>query len=119
MYALDTDAWTAYFASIDVDRGALASVSLLSGRGRGGGGHSPQSRTLRGIRYDRDHDLLQVGVGGTAQRPALRYFIRAPRRIVVEESADGREIAVYDAERAWTAITVRAARARAARLRAR
>jgi hypothetical protein len=105
VFTLDIDTWSEYFDSISVERYLLASVRLLPADDAG-----PQpleGKRLRAICYDREQDVLQVGVGGTAQQPALRYFISAPRNIVIEESDDGQTIVVDDSRRSRTAISVR------------
>lgn len=121
MHALDADAWVDYFKSICAqDDHLLATVRLLPKRkGVEEGGPALEAKALTAIRYDRERDVLQVGVGGTRERPAVRYFIRGPRRIVVEESHDRREIVVDDSSRMRTAISVREAQhAMRARVRA-
>ncbi len=111
MYSLDSDAWVDYFASIGPHDGPLlASVRLLPGRrDRGARGAIARMDALRAMRYERERDVLQVATGGTPKQPALRYFITAPRRIVIEESDGAREIVVEDSTRRRTAISVRTA----------
>jgi len=104
---LEAGAWTDYFRDIGRDCGRLiATVTLLpddrDGHGAGAG------RTLRTIRYDRDRDALELGVGGGAGLgPALRYFIAAPRRIVIAESRGVIGLVIEDSSGDRTAVELR------------
>lgn len=114
VYALDVDAWTDYFQSLREPEEQLVATVRLLPRRRGAQRNGVQDRdaalkakTLRAIGYDRERDVLVVGVGGTPEHPEVRYFISSPRRIVVEESDGGREIVVDDSRSTRTAISVR------------
>jgi hypothetical protein len=100
---LEPQQWPVYFSSIDLsgDR-VLATVGLLSEY------HCRNAdlpRPLRTIGYDPDEDVLEVLLGGAAShRPALRYFISAPRTIFVTEAHHETRIMAYDGGGSHTLI---------------
>jgi hypothetical protein len=111
--SLPGGAWVGYLRSIALEPGRmLATVTLLPGHGDhdGEGRHNgaAEARPLRSIRYDPANDVLELGVGGHADGPALRYFISAPRQIEVEESPEATGIVIQDATGGRTAIALRA-----------
>lgn len=62
---------------------------------------------LRAIGYEQRADVLEVAVGLNAEHgPLLRFFVAAPRRIVVREAEAARAIIVTDAGDARTAVVV-------------
>jgi hypothetical protein len=107
--SLRADAWADYFRAIRRECGpVLAIVSLAPDRGGADQSGRSVERTLRAIRYDPGRDVLELSVGGVAGRgPALRYFISAPREILVKESPASTVILIEDAGRHRTAVGLR------------
>jgi hypothetical protein len=100
---LEPQQWHVYFSSIDPSGArVLATVGLLSEyRSR----DADLPRPLRTIGYDPDEDVLEVSLGGAAShRPALRYFISAPRAIFVTEARHEKRIMAHDGSGAQTLI---------------
>ncbi len=64
-------------------------------------------RRLRAIRYDAHRDVVELSAGGDGDlAPAVRYFIRSPRRITVEEMPDGSRILIEDGAQGVTEIAI-------------
>lgn len=62
---------------------------------------------LRAIGYEERADVFEVAVGLIAERgPLLRFFVAAPRRIVVREAEVARAIVVTDAGGSRTVVVV-------------
>jgi hypothetical protein len=107
--SIPTGVWADYFRSIELHhRHVLVTVTPLPDRLDGEDHGAPVGRRLRSIRYDPERDIVELGVGGGAQRgPALRYFIAAPRLILVEPAGDTTEIVIEGAHGERTAIGLR------------
>lgn len=105
---LHADEWAEYFDAIPLTRErVLATVKLQPLQDTRGVGVAVERR-LRAIRHDYDRDLLELGLdGGVGRGPALRCFIDAPRRIVVEESNHARVLLIEDACGQCTVICLR------------
>jgi hypothetical protein len=101
---VDALRWSEYFQELAADRtGLLASVGVLCDRSSGQ--RRRIGRPLRAIAYDEGSEVLEVAVGGDPrERPALRYFVSAPRSVTVTEVNGERAILVDDAAGARTLI---------------
>jgi Family of unknown function (DUF5335) len=101
---LNDDDWYEYFNSIARNRDRTVATVALPPEARNA---RPlyRHRALHGIRYDSDADLIEVALGhNEPRRVALRYFVSAPRSIVVEESDHMKLIFVDDARGEQTLI---------------
>lgn len=89
--------WTDYFATVALeDAGALTQVQAVSDARPPHAGVAI-ARPLRDISFDGDRHLIELSVGGaSADRPAVRYFVDDPRRVIAIEAADARTILVLD-----------------------
>lgn len=108
---LHADAWADYFRAVrrECER-VFASVTLRLDSIDRNGASAAVERALRSIRYDPNRDVLELSVGGFADRgPALRYFISVPRQVVVHESPEQTLILIEDSRRERTAIALRRA----------
>ncbi len=110
---LHADAWADYFSAVRRECAqVLASVTLRLDSSDRNGASTAVERALRSIRYDPNRDVLELSVGGFADRgPALRYFISVPRQVVVQESPEETVILIEDARGERTAIALRRAAA--------
>jgi len=106
---LQADAWADYFSAVRRECGqVLASVTLRLDSIDRNGASAAVERALRSIRYDPNRDVLELSVGGFADRgPALRYFISVPRQVVVQETPEETVILIEDARGERTAIALR------------
>jgi len=87
--------WLEYFASpaLGAD-GVLVAVAVI----RDASAHPRRARPLKAIDYDPGADTLEIVTDGCITGDGtLRYFIAAPRRITVAESAGAGAILVEDA----------------------
>jgi hypothetical protein len=103
---LNTQVWSDFFGQLDrCCTDALATVQFhLRGEERN---PARRQRRLRSIRYDGDRDVVELSAGGVEDvGPAVRYFIRSPRRITVEEAPAGSRILIEDGARGVTAIAI-------------
>jgi hypothetical protein len=101
---LNDEEWYEYFNSIARNCARVLATVALPPDGSNGWAVGVQ-RSLHGIRYDSDADLIEVAVGYAAPaRVALRYFVSAPRSITVEEFDHTKLIFVDDASRECTVI---------------
>lgn len=93
---LEPHEWRKYFHAIAIDSdGVLATVAVIAARADSS--QDLPQRPLRDIGYDRSDDVLEVAVGGiVASSATLRYFVSAPRTILVAESDHERAILVDD-----------------------
>jgi hypothetical protein len=103
---IDGEVWGEFFRALDqCCTDALATVQFqLREQER-----SParRQRRLRSIRYDDERDAVELCAGGGEDRsPAVRYFIRSPRQISVEEVYGGSRILIEDRARGMTAIAI-------------
>jgi hypothetical protein len=105
---LNTQVWSDFFGQLDrCCTDALATVQFqLRGEERN---PARKQRRLRSIRYDGQRDVVELSAGGGEEvGPAVRYFIRRPRRITVEEAPAGSRILIEDGARGVTAIAIEA-----------
>ena len=103
---LDAQVWTEFFNQLErCCADALATVEFQT---RGEERHpSRRQRRLRSIRYDGSRDAVELSAGGEGElAPAVRYFIRSPRRITVEEVPGGSRILIEDGAHGVTAIAI-------------
>ena len=103
---LNSQVWSEFFGQLDrCCTDALATVQFqLRGEERN---PAKRRRRLRSIRYDGERDVVELCAGGGEDvGPAVRYFIRSPRRITVEEVPDGSRILIEDGARGVTAIAI-------------
>ncbi len=100
--------WPSFFGSIACGRDHLvAAVALLHDGAAEQTGHAAsRGDRLRSIGYDGERDLLELAVGGIARAAALRYFIRSPQRVSVDQRARQLTIVVRDASGARTVIRI-------------
>jgi hypothetical protein len=104
---LNAQVWSEFFGQLDrCCTDALATVQFQI-RGEEERNASKRQRRLRSIRYDGDRDVVELSAGGKEDLgPAVRYFIRSPRRITVEEVPDGSRILIEDRAHGVTAIAI-------------
>jgi len=103
---LNAQVWSDFFGQLDrCCTDALATVQFqLRGEERD---PARRQRRLRSIRYDGDRDVVELSAGGDEDvGPTVRYFIRSPRRITVEEVPDGSRILIEDGARGVTSIAI-------------
>ncbi len=103
---LNAQVWSEFFGQLDrCCSDALATVQFqLRGEARN---PARTQRRLRSIRYDGERDAVELCAGGGEDRgPAVRYFIRSPRRISIEEVYGGSRILIEDRARGVTAIAI-------------
>jgi len=100
---LEPERWPAFFEEIAcVGAGVLATLEVLRARPNAPAGQPPQE--LHGIGYRPGDDVLELSVAPPGRSAALRYFIAAPRRIRLRESAEGAVLLVEDASGTATLI---------------
>jgi hypothetical protein len=103
---LNSEVWSEFFRQLERScADAMATVDF-NARGRE---RQPSSkpRRLRAIRYDAHRDVVELSAGGDGDlAPAVRYFIRSPRRITVEEIPDGSRILIEDGAQGVTEIAI-------------
>lgn len=104
---LNAQVWSEFFGQLDrCCTDALATVQFQI-RGEEERNPSNRRRRLRSIHYDGDRDVVELSAGGGEDLgPAVRYFIRSPRRITVEEVPAGSRIAIEDRAHGVTAIAI-------------
>jgi Family of unknown function (DUF5335) len=108
---LDGERWSEYFDSLSNGGDHLLAAIEPPGSDDDRDGYEPQ-RPLHAIRYDANADEIELAVGiGIGPRAALRYFVSAPRSIVVEELDEVKVLRVVDASGLQTLIRVSAASA--------
>lgn len=103
---LNAQVWSDFFGQLDrCCTDALATVQFqLRGEERD---PARRQRRLRSIRYDGERDTVELSAGGEEEAgPAVRYFIRSPRRITVEEAPTGSRILIEDGARGVTSIAI-------------
>jgi hypothetical protein len=98
-------AWSDYFATVTIeDNGSPTRVHAVSSAPSAGPG-AAIARPLRGISFDSGRHLIELTVGGpAADRPAIRYFVGEPYRIVAIEVDGLRGIVILDAEGLRTVV---------------
>ena len=103
---LNSEVWSEFFRQLERScADAMATVEFHA-RGRE---RQPSSkpRRLRAIRYDSRRDVVELSAGGDGElAPAVRYFIRSPRRVTVEEIPDGSRILIEDGAQGVTEIAI-------------
>ncbi len=103
---INAEVWGEFFGALDrCCTDALATVQFqLREQERN---PSKRQRRLRSIRYDGERDAIELCAGGGEDRgPAVRYFIRSPRRIAVEAVSGGSRILIEDRAHGVTAIAI-------------
>ncbi|HUH81497.1 MAG TPA: hypothetical protein VLZ06_09235 [Solirubrobacteraceae bacterium] len=103
---LNAEVWSEFFHQLErCCTDALATVQFQT---RGQERHSShRRRPLRAIRYDGRRDVVELSAGGEGDlAPAVRYFIRSPRRITVEEAPAGSRILIEDGAQGVTEIAI-------------
>jgi hypothetical protein len=101
---LDDDRWCEYFDSLFLEGDHLLAAVALPGEDHDGDAYEPR-RPLHAIRYDPRSDEIEVAVGiGVGPRAALRYFVSAPRSIVVDELDDAKVLRIVDVSGMQTLI---------------
>jgi hypothetical protein len=107
------DHWREYFDSITADGHrrwvtvSLAAVSLPPARTASMGGRaSRHGGLLVSVRYDPDRDEIELLTRGHRECHSVRYFLRAPRAVGIEERAGDTLIRVRDASGVCTEITL-------------
>jgi hypothetical protein len=110
---LNAQVWSEFFGQLDrCCTDALATVQFQT-RGEEERNPSKRQRRLRSIRYDGERDVVELSAGGGEDvGPAVRYFIRSPRRITVEEVSAGSRILIEDRAHGVTAIALEESRDR-------
>ena len=103
---IDSEVWGEFFGALDrCCTDALATVHFQLREQEGN--PSRRQRRLRSIHYDGERDAVELCAGGVDDRgPAVRYFIRSPRRISVEEVFGGSRIMIEDRAHGITAIAI-------------
>jgi hypothetical protein len=103
---LNSEIWSEFFRQLErCCSDALATVEFQA---RDRSKQSPtKPRPLRSIRYDARRDVVELSAGGERElAPSVRYFIRSPRRITVEEIAGGSRILIEDGAQGVTEIAI-------------
>ncbi|HTQ67888.1 MAG TPA: hypothetical protein VMI13_04295 [Solirubrobacteraceae bacterium] len=103
---LNSEVWSEFFHQLQrCCADALATVQFHTpGEERR---RAQRRRPLRAIRYDARRDVVELSAGGEGDlAPAIRYFIRSPRRITVEEVAEGSRILIEDGTQGVTEIAI-------------
>ncbi len=103
---IKSEVWEEFFGALDrCCTDALATVQFqLREHERN---PARRQRRLRSIRYDGERDAVELCAGGDEDRgPAVRVFIRSPRRISVEEVYGGSRIMIEDRAHGMTAIAI-------------
>lgn len=105
------DRWREYFDSITADGHrlwvtvSLAAVSLPPARTACIGGQtSRHGGLLVSVRYEAERDEIELLTRGRSY--SVRYFLRAPRAVSIEERAGARLIRVRDMSGLCTEITL-------------
>jgi hypothetical protein len=103
---LHSEVWSEFFHQLE--RCCADSMATVDFQARGGERQaSRKRRRLRAIRYDGGRDVVELSAGGEGDLgPAVRYFIRSPRRITVEEASDGSRILIEDGSHGVTEIAI-------------
>jgi hypothetical protein len=103
---LERDRWADYFRSlVPVAARHLATVETLCASRAEARDSGQPGRRLRAICYSPEEDQLEVAVGGVGSgRPALRFFVPAPKTIAVTEQEGSWRILIDDASGARTLI---------------
>jgi uncharacterized protein DUF5335 len=96
---LEQESWSEYFDAIEVNgREVLVTVRLLTRQTDAPCEEMRARWPLRAIAYDSGVDMFELAIGGKlGARPALRYFVSAPRRITVMETMGVKAILIDDA----------------------
>ena len=103
---LNSEVWSEFFRQLERSCADAMATVEFNARGRE---RQPSSkpRRLRAIRYDAHRDVVELSAGGDGDlAPAVRYFIRSPRRITVEEIPDGSRILIEDGAQGVTEIAI-------------
>ena len=105
---LERESWSEYFDSLAQPRRRLLAAVALPGPD-GDACWEDGDRPLHGISYNRPCDEIEIAVRlGPGLGAALRYFVDAPRAIVLEEAAPAVTLLrVTDARGAQTLIRLR------------
>ena len=103
---LHSEVWSEFFGQLE--RCCADSMATVDFQARGGERQpSTKRRRLRAIRYDAGRDVVELSAGGEGDLgPAVRYFIRRPRRITVEEASGGSRILIEDGSQGVTEIAI-------------
>ncbi|HTY96192.1 MAG TPA: hypothetical protein VMB91_04075 [Solirubrobacteraceae bacterium] len=103
---LNSEVWSEFFRQLERSCADAMATVEFNARGRE---RQPASkpRRLRAIRYDARRDVVELSAGGDVDlAPAVRYFIRSPRRVTVEEIAAGSRILIEDGAQGVTEIAI-------------
>jgi hypothetical protein len=97
--------WSDYFATVTREEaGSLALVQAGSGAVADASGGTG-ARPLRAISFDAARCVIEVDVGGlSAARPAVRYYVEAPRRVMASRSADSRGMEILGTDGLRTVV---------------
>jgi len=103
---INAEVWGEFFGALDrCCTDALATVQFQLREQEPN--PAKRQRRLRSIRYDGERDAVELCAGGGEDRgPAVRYFIRSPRRIAVEAVSGGSRILIEDRAHGVTAIAL-------------
>ncbi len=103
---INSEVWGEFFGALDqccTDAPATVHFQLREQERN----PSRRQRRLRSIHYDGERDTVELCAGGGEDRgPAVRYFIRSPRRISVEAVYGGSRILIEDRAHGITAIAI-------------
>jgi hypothetical protein len=98
--------WAGYLCTLSVVYGSMATrVRSLAAESR----VDPLVRPMRleGLRFDEEADLLEVALRASAgSSPALRCYVRRPRRLVAREHEAFHTIVVVEESGAATSIEI-------------